>query len=131
MRLHDLEQRSRAAELRAARAEAEREDAEAVCAELREKLVQAERQAQTAETEVARLRREALQWQDNKDELVEAKSELVLQAEKIKTYVRFSLVLHVMFIQLFWWNCFQIKPLRLSILQTLLTNGAINHFQFF
>ncbi|VDL19552.1 unnamed protein product [Hymenolepis diminuta] len=85
MRLHETEQRARAAELRVARAEAEREDAEALSVELREQLVQAERRAHTAETEVTRLRREALQWQDNKDELVEAKAELVLQAERIKT----------------------------------------------
>ncbi|KAM3184625.1 hypothetical protein ACTXT7_007995 [Hymenolepis weldensis] len=85
MRLHETEQRARAAELRVARAEAEREDAEALSVELREQLAQAERRAHTAETEVTRLRREALQWQDNKDELVEAKAELVLQAERIKT----------------------------------------------
>lgn len=86
MRLHETEQRARAAELRVARAEAEREDAEALSVELREQLAQAERRAHTAETEVTRLRREALQWQDNKDELVEAKAELVLQAERIKTW---------------------------------------------
>ncbi|VDO03998.1 unnamed protein product [Rodentolepis nana] len=85
MRLHEAEQRVRAAELRAARAEAEREDAEALSVELREQLAQTERRAHVAEVEVSRLRRDALQWQDNKDELVEARAELVLQAERIKT----------------------------------------------
>nr|CDS28594.2 Protein CHMP7 [Hymenolepis microstoma] len=85
MRLHEAEQRARAAELRASRAEAEREDAEALSVELREQLAQTERRAHVAEVEVTRLRRDALQWQDNKDELVEARAELVLQAERIKT----------------------------------------------
>ncbi|EUB59530.1 Ras-related GTP-binding protein D [Echinococcus granulosus] len=85
MRLHEAEQRARTLELEVGRVEAEREDAEAVSRELRHQLSDSLKRAQSAETEVVRLRREALQLRDQRDELVEAKAELVLQAERVKT----------------------------------------------
>ncbi|CDS43439.1 rab6 interacting protein 2 [Echinococcus multilocularis] len=85
MRLHEVEQRARTLELELGRVEAEREDAEAVSRELRHQLSDSLKRAQSAETEVVRLRREALQMRDQRDELVEAKAELVLQAERVKT----------------------------------------------
>ncbi|KAL5103966.1 hypothetical protein TcWFU_007573 [Taenia crassiceps] len=85
MRLHEVEQRARTLELELGRLEAEREDAEAVSGELRQQLSDSLKRAQSAEAEVVRLRREVLQLRDQRDELVEAKAELVLQAERVKT----------------------------------------------
>ncbi|KAL5965907.1 Keratin type I cytoskeletal 12 [Taenia solium] len=85
MRLHEAEQRVRTLELELGRLEAEREDAEAVSGELRQQLSDSLKRAQSAEAEVVRLRREVLQLRDQRDELVEAKAELVLQAERVKT----------------------------------------------
>uniref|UniRef100_A0A5K3F437 GRIP domain-containing protein n=1 Tax=Mesocestoides corti TaxID=53468 RepID=A0A5K3F437_MESCO len=83
-RLNESEQRIRAAELAAARAVAEREDAEAVIEELRDQLSGCLERTRKAEAEVCRLRREVIESRDQQDELVEANAELVVQAERIR-----------------------------------------------